>query len=90
MKHAIEPTADGLRIRADVDPAHQPALLAELGRCATGHCSCPTPQYAKVEAMEVAADATGVTVDLRVRAGESIDEADIARCLEHAGRQTGG
>lgn len=89
MKHTIEHTAAGLRITARVDDAQQAPLLAELNKCAAGTCSCPSPQYAKLQGMAVQAEAGQVTVDLTVKPGEVIDSADIARCLDHTARQVG-
>lgn len=89
MKHAIESTDGGLRIHAEVPPARQQALLDEFAKCAAGTCSCPSPQYAKVEALAVTSQADGVTVDLRVKAGEVIDVADVERCLDHTGAVIG-
>ncbi len=89
MKSDIEPTSEGLRIRAAVEPDKQEALLRELGKCASGHCSCPTPQFAKLSAIDVQATAPGVTVDLKARPGEQLDVADIQACLEHTAGQVG-
>ncbi|HMX11220.1 MAG TPA: hypothetical protein PKE61_09970 [Burkholderiaceae bacterium] len=90
MKHRIESTDGGLCIHADVPPERQQALLDEFAHCAAGTCSCPSPQYAKVEALAVTPGADGVTVELQVKPGEVIDMADIERCLEHTGRLIGG
>ena len=89
MKSTIEKTADGLRIEATVSQDRQSALMAELGKCATGSCSCPTPQYQKLSAIELKTSPEGVTVDLKVKAGEEIDVADIQKCLDHTAGQVG-
>ncbi|MEJ8836530.1 hypothetical protein [Ramlibacter sp. AN1133] len=89
MDHAIHQTAQGLRITASVTGEKQGELLQELGKCAGGTCSCPTPQYDKLQSIEVSATAAGVAVDVKVKPGETIDVADIERCLEHTGRQIG-
>ena len=54
-----------------------------------GSCSCPTPQYDKVQSIDVKAQPTGVTVDLQVKSGEAIDAADIDRCMQHTAKQIG-
>jgi hypothetical protein len=90
MKHVIEQTAEGLRIRASVPPEKQQALVDELNKCAGGNCSCPTPQYEKVTGVQVSSSTGGVTVNLAVKPGERVDAADIERCLENTARQIGG
>lgn len=89
MKHTIETNSDGLRINASVEADMQGLLLKELQACATGQCSCPTPQYDKVQSIEVSTSAAGVTVDLKVKPGEVIDTADIERCLDHTAKKVG-
>jgi hypothetical protein len=67
-------------------------LLAEFAKCEAGTCTCPTPQYNKVQAMQVNAEPEGeegVTVNLQVKPAETQDVADIERCLEHTARQIG-
>ena len=89
MKHTIAPTPQGLHITASVAAGKREALLDELGKCAAGTCSCPSTQYAKLQAIEVSPQAEGVTVELTAKAGETIDAQDIARCLDHTARQVG-
>ncbi len=89
MKHTIEQTSDGLRISADAPLDKQRRLLDELAKCSAGTCSCPTPQYEKLSAIDVRAQPHGVTVNLKVKPGEQIDSADIEKCLEHTARQAG-
>jgi hypothetical protein len=89
MKHTIEQTAEGLRITAAAPPEKQRALLDEFAKCAAGTCSCPTPQYEKLQSIEFSAQDAGVAVDLKVKPGEVIDAADIERCLDHTARQVG-
>lgn len=90
MKQSVEKTGEGLRISVSAEPEKQKDLLEEFAKCAAGTCSCPTPQYEKAQSIEVSAQATGVTVDLKVKPGETIDIADIERCLEHTATQIGG
>lgn len=89
MKHTIEQAADGLRISAEAPQAHQQDLLDELAKCAAGTCSCPTPQYEKLAAIDVSTQGAQVTVDLKVKPGEQIDAVDIEKCLAHTARQAG-
>ena len=89
MNHTIEQTDQGLRISASVSPDKQKALLDEFGKCAAGACSCPSPQYQKLESMQVSSQDGAVTVDLKVKAGEVVDVADINACLDHTAKQIG-
>lgn len=89
MKHTIEQITDGLRISAEAPQDKQKGLLDELAKCAAGTCSCPTPQYEKLSAIDVSADSAGITVNLKVKPGEHIDAADIERCLDHTAQQAG-
>ena len=89
MKHTIEQTDEGLRIRAAVGQDKQTALLDEFGKCAAGTCACPTPQYQKLESMQVSSQEGAVTVDLKVKIGEVVDVADIETCLDHTARLIG-
>lgn len=89
MKHTIETTGEGLRISALVASEKQKELLEEFAKCAAGTCSCPTPQYGKVQSIDIKPQPAGVTVDLQVKPGEVIDVADIEQCLEHTARQIG-
>jgi hypothetical protein len=82
-------TSNGLRISAEAPPDKQKRLLDELAKCAAGTCSCPTPQYEKLSAIDVRAQPNGVAVNLKVKPGEQIDSADIEKCLEHTARQAG-
>lgn len=43
----------------------------------------PARNTASSKAIDIARDASSVSVDLKAKAGETIDEADIARCLDH-------
>ena len=89
MKHAIDTTDAGVRITAEATGASQKALLDELAKCAAGTCSCPSTQYDKLAAIEVSAGESAVTVDLKVKPGESVDLADIERCLDHTAKVAG-
>lgn len=83
MDYTIKQTQGGIAIKAQVPASQQQQLLEELQKCAGGQCSCPSPQYDKLESIGIAQDAAGVSIDLKAKAGETIDQADIARCLDH-------
>lgn len=89
MKHTLEKTESGLRITATVATDKQSELLEQFNKCASGTCSCPTPQYGKLQAINVQAQPCVVSVELTAKAGEVIDARDIECCLEHTARQVG-
>lgn len=89
MRHAVERTEGGVRIIAEVTPDKQQALLQEFSKCASGTCSCPSPQYEKVDSLTVSAIPTEVTVDLKAKPGQALDVADIERCLDHTAKALG-
>lgn len=89
MKSTIEQTQDGLRIEAEIPEGQREAWLKELGKCAGGTCSCPTPQYDKLSAIDVKTTDAGVAVSLVVKPGETVDVDDIQRCLAHTARSVG-
>jgi len=65
MTYQIDPTANGLHINVSTPADKQQALMEEFGKCAYGNCSCPSPQYEKLEAIDVHAGADGVQVGFR-------------------------
>ncbi|WP_298827169.1 hypothetical protein [uncultured Piscinibacter sp.] len=89
MEHTVEKTESGLRITAVVDTDKQAALLEAFSKCASGTCSCPTPQYDKLQAMDVQARHGVVSVELTAKPGEVIDTADVEHCLDHTAKQLG-
>lgn len=83
MDYKITEQKDGLHIDAAVPAEAKQALMAELAKCAAGTCTCPSTQYEKMEKIEVVPGQDGVSIDLKAKSGETIDRADIERCLEH-------
>lgn len=86
MDYKITEQQDGLHIDADVPPEAQQKLMVELAKCASGTCSCPSTQYDKMEKIDVVPGKGGVSIDLKAKSGETIDRADIERCLEHTAK----
>ncbi len=82
MKHAIETTEQGLDIRIEDVGEQRPQVLAALQACAEGRCACPTPQYAKLDAIAIRETPQGVAVTLRAKTGETIDAGEVERCLD--------
>ena len=89
MKYQVSQTVSGLRIDATIPHEQQAKLLEEFSKCASGTCTCPSTQYDKLASIDVSQGDNGVKVELKAKAGESIDVDDIKRCLDHTANQIG-
>lgn len=87
MKYAIRTKPQGLEIKVEGLGDKQQEMLESLQACATGKCSCPTNQYAKLEAIEISPSAESVSIELRAKPGETVRQSDIERCLEYTAEQ---
>ena len=59
------------------------ALLDAFAECQSGHCTCPTDEYRKLESMNVQHTGETITLHLEAKPGSALDSAAIANCLEH-------
>jgi hypothetical protein len=87
MEYSIEGDGSDVTITVKAVGANQADLIKELHECAEGRCSCPTPQYAKVESIQVAPAEGQVVIILKSKPGEWIEQGDIDKCLEHAAQK---
>ncbi len=87
MKYSVQGDGSNLKITVKEVGDKQADLMKELNECVEGRCSCPTPQYAKVQEIRVAPSADQAIVTLTAKPGEAIDQADIDKCLEHTTRK---
>ena len=78
-----------LKIRIDDVGEKQVQLLQALQECAEGRCTCPSNQYEKLQKIDIAPLDGVIEVSLVPRDGESIDRAEIDRCLEYTAAQLG-
>lgn len=83
MKFSIQGHDQALQISLAEVGEQKAALMQSLQACAEGRCSCPTPEYAKLQSIDVQPGADGVEVTLVAKAGEQIDRSAIDQCLEH-------
>jgi hypothetical protein len=83
MKYTIESEGGNVNITIEKVGGYQKRLMEELKECAEGRCSCQTPEYKKVESMQVKPEGDKVDITLKAKAGEKIDQGDINKCLEH-------
>lgn len=89
MEFDIKSTEQGLQVKAKMRPEEAKKMLDELAKCANGTCSCQTSEYEKLDSMQAAQTDTGLTLDLKVKAGQSFDESCVAECLSHTASQVG-
>lgn len=89
MKYSIKEEGSDLKIAVEQIGGKQSQVLQELKECAEGRCSCPTPQYDKLEAIEINAGNDKIDIGLKAKAGQKIDESDINKCLEHTAKKVG-
>jgi hypothetical protein len=87
MNYSVKGDGSTVNITVKEVGNKQADLMKELNECAEGRCSCPTPQYAKVQKMQIASTADQLVVTLTAKPGETIDQADIDKCLDHTTRK---
>ncbi len=89
MKYSIKHEGSDLNITVQQLGDKQAALMEELKACAEGRCSCPTPQYSKLQAIDIKPGTDKVEIALKPKPGEKIEQADIAKCLDHTAKKLG-
>jgi hypothetical protein len=89
MKRTIVTKDGALDIRIEDVGSHRDDVLDALQACAEGRCSCPTPQYAKLDAIEVTPAPDAIAVRLTPKAGESFDVGEIEKCLAYTEERAG-
>ena len=87
MKYAIQQKAQGLEIKVEDLGDSQQKVLESLQACAEGRCSCPTNQYEKLDAIHIRPSPDSVSIELKAKAGETVRQADIEKCLEYTAEQ---
>lgn len=87
MKYKITGKPDGIDIEISEAAGKQTQLLEAFRACQEGRCSCPTQEYAKLDALELEASAQTITLRLKAKEGSELDQAEIRRCLEHTEAQ---
>ena len=81
MKYKVDQKKGGIDIKvADVGNDKQ-KLLEAFRECQEGRCSCPTDEYKKLESLEIAQNGGEIQLHLKSKAGETIDKAEIEKCL---------
>jgi hypothetical protein len=87
MKYAIKGRPQGLEIEIEDLGNKQQQVLESLQACAEGKCSCPTSQYEKLDAIQISPSPGSVSIELKAKAGETIKQYDIEKCLDYTAEQ---
>ena len=83
MVHVIKPDLEGLKVEVSEIAGKKEDLLSEFQACREGCCSCPTDEYAKLDALEIEDQAGKISLRLRAKPGREFDAAEIEKCLDH-------
>jgi len=89
MKFAIKRKPQGLEIKVEDLGDKQQEVLESLQACAEGKCSCPMYQYEKLDAIHISPAGDSVSIELKAKAGETIRQFDIEKCLQYTAEQVG-
>lgn len=87
MKRIIKGHSEGLTVEVSEIGDQQEGLLSEFQACQEGRCSCPTNEYEKLESLEIAKSARGISLRLKAKAGRVFDSGEIEKCLDHADKK---
>ena len=83
MKHTVKTTQDGVvEIDVSAQSAERPKLMENLQQCQSGQCGCPTDAYDRIEDIALSQDATVIHMRLKPKDGETIDAAEVEKCLD--------
>ena len=88
-RYEITPADAGLAIQISGVGDRRDVLLAAFGECQKGQCSCPTDEYQKVEAMDIAQSEDAIEIRLRAKPGTEFDSREIAACLDYTVTKVG-
>ena len=83
----VSETGTGLHVAVEQLGANKEEALKALHECAEGRCTCPTPQYDKMDAVAVMPGEDRIDITLTPKPGESIDRTAIDKCLEYTAAQ---
>ncbi len=83
MKYKVDEKNSGIDITVADVKGDQQKLLEAFRECQEGQCSCPTDEYKKLDALEIAQHGDEIQLHLKSKAGETIDKAEIEKCLSY-------
>lgn len=82
-KYRISSRPRGLRINVTDAAGSEQELLSALQDCKEGRCSCPTPEYEKLAAMDVTSAHGTIKIDLQTKPGSEIEADAVRKCLDY-------
>jgi hypothetical protein len=82
-RYRIDENEEGVAIQVTEASGHRQKLLDAFQECQSGHCTCPTDEYEKVQSMEVAAGDDEISIRLKAKAGTRFDIDEISDCLDY-------
>jgi hypothetical protein len=82
-RYRIEENPEGVAIEVTEASGHQKELLDAFQECQSGHCTCPTDEYEKVQNMEIDAADDSISLRLKAKAGTRFDTDEISACLDY-------
>jgi len=83
MKYHITKKPGGIEIEVSGVEGKERQLLEAFRECQDGRCTCPTQEYARLDALELDQSAGTINLKLKAKRGTEFDQTDIQRCLEH-------
>ncbi len=87
MRYKIDEKKTGIDISVTDAKDDKKKLLEAFRECQEGRCSCPTNEYKKLDSLEIAQHGDAIQLQLKSKPGETIDRAEIEKCLAYtAGR----
>jgi len=83
MKYKVESTENEVIIEVTESKGKQNRLLHAFRECQEGHCTCPTQEYSKLDALEIATDEDTIKLKLKSKPDLKFDLSEIGKCLEY-------
>jgi hypothetical protein len=83
MKYKVESNKNEVNIEVSGTKGKQKKLLDAFQECREGHCSCPTQEYSKLDTLEIEHDEDSISLKLKSKPNERLDESEIKKCLEY-------
>ena len=83
MEANIKTTENGIQIDVTELEGKKEQLLEAFQECSEGRCTCPTQEYQKVASMQVLSGADAIQLSIVARDDETIDTAEIEKCLDY-------
>ncbi len=83
MEAKIKTTEKGIEVDVNDVKGKKDQLLEAFQECSEGHCTCPTEEYKKVEAMEITGGEDNIQLIITAKDEQKIDAAEIEKCLDY-------